>query len=146
VPLHGSLDADEQDLALRPSPRRRIVVATNIAETSLTVPAVTAVIDTGVHKVARYDAERGIDSLELERITADAADQRAGRAGRVAAGSVARLWDARDRLRPHREPEIHRVDLAATVLDVLAWGGDPRTLEWFETPDAEAIASALTLL
>src|SRR5439155_24102948 len=96
IPLHGSLDADAQDRALRRSPRRRVIVATNIAETSLTVPGVTAVIDSGLHKVARYDAERGIDSLETERITADAADQRAGRAGRVAAGIVRRLWDPRD--------------------------------------------------
>src|SRR5712692_4692514 len=146
VPLHGSLDAEAQDLALRPSPRRRIIVATNIAETSLTVPGVTAVIDTGVHKVARYDAERGIDSLETERIPADAADQRAGRAGRIAPGVVRRLWDARDRLRPHREPEIQRIDLASTALDVIAWGGDPRTLEWFERPDEDAIAAALALL
>lgn len=146
VPLHGSLDADEQDLALRPSPRRRIIVATNIAETSLTVPGVTAVIDSGLHKVARYDAERGIDSLETERITNDAADQRAGRAGRLAPGIVWRLWDARDRLRPHREPEIHRIDLSGTVLDVIAWGGDPRTLEWFERPREDALEAALTLL
>ncbi|HEV2986711.1 MAG TPA: helicase-related protein, partial [Vicinamibacterales bacterium] len=97
LPLHGSLDADAQDLALLPSARRRVIVATNIAETSLTVPGVTAVIDSGLHKVARYDADRGIDSLETERITVDAADQRAGRAGRVAAGVVRRLWDARDR-------------------------------------------------
>ena len=121
-----------QDLALRPSSQRRVIVATNIAETSLTVPGVTAVIDAGLQKVARYDAERGIDSLETERITADAADQRAGRAGRLSPGVVRRLWDARDRLRPHREAEIHRVDLASTALDVIAWGGDPRTLEWFE--------------
>jgi hypothetical protein len=67
LPLHGSLDADAQDLALRPSPRRRVIVATNIAETSLTVPGVTAVVDSGLHKVARYDADRGIDSLETER-------------------------------------------------------------------------------
>ncbi len=146
VPLHGSLDAAGQDLALRPSPRRRIIVATNIAETSLTVPGVTAVIDSGLHKVARYDADRGIDSLDTERITADAADQRAGRAGRLAAGIVRRLWDQRDRLRPHREPEIHRIDLASTVLDVIAWGGDPRTLEWFDRPHDQAIEAALTLL
>src|SRR4029077_710352 len=81
-----------------------------------------------------------------ERITADAADQRAGRAGRVAPGVVRRLWDVRDRLRPHREPEIHRVDLSATVLDVIAWGGDPRTLEWFERPRQDALDAALTLL
>src|SRR5499427_4459110 len=146
VPLHGSLDADAQGLALRPSSRRRIVVATNIAETSLTVPGVTAVVDTGLQKIARYDADRGIDSLETERVTADAADQRAGRAGRVAPGIVRRLWDRRDRLRPHREPDIRRIDLAGTVLDVIAWGGDPRTLDWFEAPPADAIAAALTLL
>jgi ATP-dependent helicase HrpB len=145
-PLHGSLTADEQDLALRPSPRRRVIVATNIAETSLTVPGVTAVIDAGLQKVARYDAERGIDSLETERITLDAADQRAGRAGRLASGVVRRLWDARDRLRPHREPDIHRIDLASTALDVIAWGGDPRTFEWFEAPRADALDVALTLL
>ena len=146
VPLYGSLAADEQDRAIRPSSCRRIIVATNIAETSLTVPGVTAVVDTGLHKVARYDADRGIDSLELERITQDAADQRAGRAGRVAPGVVRRLWDPRDRLRPHREPEIHRVDLSAAVLDVIAWGGDPRTLEWFERPREDALEAALTLL
>jgi ATP-dependent RNA helicase HrpB len=147
VPLHGSLPADEQDLALRPSTsKRRIIVATNIAETSLTVPRVTAVVDSGLHKVARYDAERGIDSLETERITADAADQRAGRAGRIAPGVVRRLWDVRDRLRPHREPEIHRVDLSGVALDVIAWGGDPRTLEWFERPREDALDAAMALL
>jgi len=146
VPLHGSLDADGQDAAIRPSSRRRVIVATNIAETSLTVPGVTAVVDAGQQKVARYDAARGVDTLETERITADAADQRAGRAGRIAPGVVRRLWDARDRLRPHREPDIHRVDLSSAVLDVLAWGGDPRTLDWFEAPRADAIQAALDLL
>src|SRR5262249_46314846 len=128
------------------SARRRIVVATNIAETSLTVPGVTAVVDSGLQKIARYDADRGIDSLETERITADAADQRAGRAGRLAPGIVRRLWDPRDRLRPHREPDIERIDLAATALDVIAWGGDPRTLDWFEAPPPGAIDAALALL
>jgi ATP-dependent helicase HrpB len=146
VPLHGSLAADEQDAALRPSTRRRVIVATNIAETSLTVPGVTAVVDAGLQKVARYDAARGIDSLETERITMDGADQRAGRAGRLAPGVVRRLWDARDRLRAHREPEVHRIDLSSTALDVIAWGGDPRTLEWFERPQEEKLAAALTLL
>src|SRR6266508_6408413 len=146
IPLHGSLDASAQDAALGQATGRRIIVATNIAETSLTVPGVTAVVDTGLHKVARYDADRGIDSLETERITADAADQRAGRAGRVAPGMVLRLWDARDRLRPHREPDIHRIDLSSTALDVIAWGGDPRALEWFERPRTEALDAALALL
>jgi ATP-dependent helicase HrpB len=146
LPLHGSLESDEQDAVLRPASRRRIIVATNIAETSLTVPGVTAVVDTGLHKVSRYDADRGIDSLETERITADAADQRAGRAGRTAPGVARRLWDSRDRLRPHRQPEIHRIDLSSAVLEVIAWGGDPRTLEWFEAPRADAIDAAVALL
>ena len=146
LPLHGSLPASEQDRALAESDCRRIIVATNIAETSLTVPGVTAVVDTGFHKVARYDASRGIDSLEVERITADAADQRAGRAGRIAPGIVRRLWDSRDRLRPHREPEIHRVDLAAAVLDIVAWGGDPDTFEWFDMPPRDALQAAIVLL
>jgi ATP-dependent helicase HrpB len=144
--LHGSLHGDEQDRVLGESPKRRVVVATNIAETSLTVPGVTAVVDTGLQKVARYDANRGIDTLEVERITEDAARQRAGRAGRVAPGVVVRLWDRRDRLRPHREPEIRRVDLSAAALDVIAWGGDPRRLDWIEPPPPDALEAALTLL
>jgi len=146
LPLYGAMPPDEQDRALQPSSRRRVIVATNIAETSLTVPNVTAVVDCGLHKVARYDADRGIDSLETDRISADAADQRAGRAGRVAPGMVWRLWDARDRLRPHREPDIRRVDLSATALDVISWGGDPETLEWFERPAADTLAAAMMLL
>ena len=126
--------------------RRRVILATNIAETSLTVPGVHAVVDTGQHKVARYDPNRAIDSLELERIPLDSADQRAGRAARLGPGLVLRLWDRADRLRPHREAEIHRVDLSGTVLDVLAWGGDPRALEWFEAPSPEALDAAVALL
>ena len=146
LPLHGSLDGETQDAAIRPSSRRRIVVATNIAETSLTVPGVTAVVDSGWQKVARYDSDRAIDSLDLERISADSAEQRAGRAARQGPGVVRRLWDARDRLRPHREPDIHRVDLSAAVLDVIAWGGDPRELEWFEAPSETTLTGALSLL
>jgi len=148
LPMHGSLDSAAQDAALRAPPalRRRIVIATNIAETSVTVPGVTAVVDSGLHKVARYDADRGIDSLDVERITADAAEQRAGRAGRVAPGRVRRLWDARDRLRPHREPELFRVDLSATLLDLIAWGGDPANFEWFDRPREDAVEAGLALL
>ena len=146
LPLHGGLSADEQDAALQPTGNTRIVLATNLAETTLTVSDVTVVVDTGLHKVSRHDPGRGIDSLETERVTQDSADQRAGRAGRVRAGRVVRLWDARDRLRPHREPEIARVDLAAVVLDVLGWGGDPRTLGWFDPPSAHALDSAFGLL
>jgi len=146
VELHGSLDNTAQDAAMAPSSRRRVILATNIAETSLTVPGVAAVVDTGLHKVARYDSDRAIDSLETERISRDAADQRAGRAGRLGPGLAVRLWSQADRLRPHREPEIQRVDLAGTVLDVLAWGGDPLTFDWFETPAADRLEAAAALL
>ncbi len=146
VPLHGSLEPAEQDRAIAPSETRRVILATNIAETSLTVAGVTAVIDTGVHKVARYDPERAIDSLEVERISRESADQRAGRAGRLGPGVVFRLWSQADRLRPHREPDIHRVDLSGPLLDIVAWGGDPRTMEWFDRPGDEAIEAALALL
>jgi ATP-dependent helicase HrpB len=147
VPLHGGLDGHEQDAALSPDPaRRRIIVATNIAETSLTVSGVSAVIDSGLHKVARYDAERGVDSLTTERVTLDSADQRAGRAGRLEPGTVLRLWDSRDRLRPHREAEIHRVNLAGPLLSILAWGGSPATFEWFDRPSDDRIELAMTLL
>jgi ATP-dependent helicase HrpB len=146
LPLHGGLDADEQDAAIAPTGAPRVIVATNIAETTLTVPDVTCVVDAGTHKVARYDAERAIDSLVLERITQDSADQRAGRAGRTRPGLAVRLWDSHARLRPHREPEIARVDLASPVLDVLAWGGDPRTLGWFDPPPEAAVTAAFDLL
>jgi ATP-dependent helicase HrpB len=146
VALHGSLDGGAQDAAIRASPGRRVILATNVAETSLTVPGVSVVIDTGQVKVARYDAERGVDSLSLERVTQDSADQRAGRAARLGPGLVRRLWPAADRLRPHREPEIARVDLAAPLLDLIAWGADPLAFEWFETPPADRVEAALGLL
>lgn len=146
VSLHGSLDADEQDRAVAPVPGRRVIVATNIAETSLTVPGVTAVIDTGLHKVARYDPQRAVDTLETERISADSAEQRAGRAGRTAPGIVRRLWSEHDRLKPHRDPDIRRVDLSAPLLDILSWGGDPRSFDWYEAPREDAVTAGLDLL
>ncbi len=146
VPLHGSLTADEQDDAIRDVQRRRVILATNLAETSLTVPGVRGVVDTGLHKVVRFDTARGIDRLETERIALDSAIQRAGRAGRLAPGVVFRLWDGRDRLRPSREPEIERVDLSGLLMDVLAWGGTPEQIEWFERPRAESLEAAWALL
>ena len=146
LPLHGTLTSEDQDLALAPSGERKVILATNVAETSLTVEGVTDVIDTGQHKVLRYDASRGLDRLELERIPADSAEQRAGRAGRTGPGRVLRLWDERDRLRPRREPEIERVDLAGPLLEVLAWGGDAAGFEWFEAPPPEGVAAAMSLL
>jgi ATP-dependent helicase HrpB len=146
LPLHGRLSAEEQDEALAPSSRRKVILATNVAETSLTVEGVSEVIDTGQQKVLRFDPATGLDRLVGERISRDSAEQRAGRAGRTGPGRVVRLWDARDRLRERREPEIERVDLARPALEVLAWGGDPRTFEWFETPPAERLSAALQLL
>jgi ATP-dependent helicase HrpB len=147
LPLHGTLPADEQQLALSdPGRARRVTVSTNVAETSVTVPGVTAVVDSGLEKVARYDADRGIDSLTTERISQAAAEQRAGRAGRVAPGNVYRLWEPADRLKAYREPEVQRVDLTAIALDVIAWGGDPRAFDWFDEPPAAALDAALRLL
>lgn len=146
LPLHGSLDGAAQDAAIAPASRRRVILATNIAETSLTVPGVSTVIDAGLVKVARYDHARGIDDLVTERVTLDSAEQRAGRAARLGPGLVRRLWDARDRLRPTREPDIDRIDLAGPALDLLAWGANPWAFEWFARPDDEALATALERL
>jgi ATP-dependent helicase HrpB len=146
LPLHGSLDVDAQERAIAPSAKRKIILSTNIAETSLTVEGIRTVIDTGLHKVLRFDPETAIDHLVLERIARDSADQRAGRAGRTSPGRVVRLWDERDILRPHREPEVRRVDLASAALDIIGWGGDPNTFEWFDRPPQERIDAAMTLL
>ncbi|MGA8810783.1 MAG: ATP-dependent helicase C-terminal domain-containing protein, partial [Thermoanaerobaculia bacterium] len=98
------------------------------------------------HKVLRFDPETAVDHLVVERIAADSAEQRAGRAGRTRAGRAVRLWDSRDILRPHREPDVRRVDLAPPLLDILAWGGDPRTFAWFERPPDDRIDAGLVLL
>jgi ATP-dependent helicase HrpB len=146
LPLHGGLDADAQDDALRPSGGRRVILATNLAETTLTVPDVSIVLDSGLVKVARYDPHRLIDSLETERVSLDSANQRSGRAGRTRPGVAVRLWDVRDRLRPHSDPEIARIDLASVALDILAWGGDPAAFPFFEAPPPTSVERALALL
>ena len=145
-PLHGSLDVDAQERALAQSADRKIILATNVAETSLTVEGVTDVIDSGVQKVLRFDTNTAVDHLVTEQISLDSADQRAGRAGRTGPGRATRLWDERTILRPHREPEVRRVDLASTVLDIIAWGGDPLTFRWYERPPEHRIVSAIELL
>ncbi len=146
LPLHGSLDVDEQERALTPADRRRVILSTNIAETSLTVEGVTDVIDSGLQKMLRYDAETAIDHLVLERIASDSAEQRSGRAGRTLPGRAFRLWDRRDMLRAYGDPEVHRIDLSSTALDIIAWGGDPMTFEWFERPAVDRLDAALELL
>jgi ATP-dependent helicase HrpB len=145
-PLHGSLDVEAQERALAPSKTPKIILATNVAETSLTVEGVTDVIDSGLQKVLRFDPNTAVDHLVTELISRDSADQRAGRAGRTQAGRALRLWDERAILNPHREPEVRRVDLAAPVLDILEWGGDPLTFEWYERPPEHRIRAAVELL
>ena len=149
LPLHGSLPSAEQDRALRPSERRKVILATNIAETSLTIDGVTTVVDSGLARVAGYDPTRGLDRLALERISRASTDQRAGRAGRTAPGRCIRLWtEAEHRGLPVADrAEIRRVDLTATVLTLRAWGvADPATFGWFEAPDPVALAAAERLL
>jgi ATP-dependent helicase HrpB len=149
LPLHGSLPAAQQTLALRPAGRRKIVLATNIAETSLTIDGVRTVIDSGLARIAGYDSRRGLDKLELKRISKASATQRAGRAGRTAPGQCIRLWAEREQrfLADFELPEVRRVDLCQTVLAMHAWGqSDPRRFGWYEPPAEEAIAAAERLL
>ena len=149
LPLHGSLSGEEQDRALRPGDRRKVVLATNIAETSLTIDGVATVIDSGQAKFASFDPSRGLDRLELGRISRASADQRAGRAGRTRAGCCVRLWSEREHrgLSESDLPEVRRVDLCGTVLALHAWGHpDPARFGWFERPEPEALASAERLL
>lgn len=148
-PLHGSLSFDDQQRALASSDRRRVIIATNIAETSLTIDGVTSVIDSGLARVPRFDPKRGLDRLELARISQASAKQRAGRAGRTQAGRCVRLWTSNEQaaMDSFELPEIRRVDLAPTVLSLRAWGtNDPRTFGWFDAPDEATLASAERLL
>jgi ATP-dependent helicase HrpB len=149
LPLHGSLSSDEQDRALLPADRRKVVLATNIAETSLTIDGVRTVIDGGLARFASSDPTRGLDRLELGRISRASADQRAGRAGRTAPGRCIRLWAEREArgMAPFDPPEVRRVDLAATALTLHAWGAtDPSRFQWFEPPAPERLDLAESLL
>ena len=148
-PLHGDLPPDVQDAAVNPNAKRKIIVSTNVAETSLTIDGVRWVIDSGFARIARFDPYRGINTLYVERISRAAADQRAGRAGRTAAGTCIRLWTERDHdQRAARElPEIRRLDLAEVLLNLKAAGfNDANTFRWIEPPDAKALENALRLL
>jgi ATP-dependent helicase HrpB len=148
-PLHGELPAREQDAAVARYQRRKVVVATNVAETSLTIDGVRLVIDSGLARMPRYDPRRGINTLLIEKISRAAADQRAGRAGRTAPGHCLRLWTAHEHsARPaHAIPEVKRVDLAEALLTLKAAGvADAAQFRWFEPPAAAAVARAETLL
>ena len=148
--LFGALPKGEQERAIAPSPpgRRKVVLATSIAETSLTIEGVRVVVDAGLARVPRFDPGTGMTRLETVRVTRDAADQRRGRAGRVAPGVCYRLWTrAEDRgLVPHRRPEILEADLAPVALELAAWGAAPDDLRWLDPPPDAAFRQALELL
>lgn len=149
LPLHGELPPADQDAAVAPAGRRKIIVSTNVAETSLTIEGVRLVVDSGLARVARFDPHRGIDTLWIEKISQASADQRAGRAGRTGPGVCLRLWTEREHgERAARElPEIRRVDLAETVLMLKAGGvGDIRAFGWLEKPDERLLVRAELLL
>jgi len=148
-PLHGELPPDAQDRAVARYDTRKIIVSTNVAETSLTIDGVTAVIDCGLARVARYDAHRGINTLLIEKISAASADQRAGRAGRTAPGVCVRLWTEREHAqRPIQElPEVRRLDLSEVVLTLKASGiVDVAGFPWLEKPEPRALERAEGLL
>jgi ATP-dependent helicase HrpB len=149
LPLYGELPAEQQDAALLPQERRKVVLATNVAETSVTVEGVTGVIDTGLARMLVYDAGVGLDRLKLLPISRASAEQRAGRAGRTQPGVCVRLWGpAAHRARPEQTPpEIRRVDLASAVLQLLCLGEkDVQHFPWLEPPPEATVAQTLTLL
>jgi ATP-dependent helicase HrpB len=151
VGLYGALDAREQDRAIAPAPlgRRKVVLATSIAETSLTIEGVRVVIDSGLSRVPRYEPDVGITRLETVRVSRAAADQRRGRAGRTEAGVCYRLWDEPQTgsLEPYTQPEILSADLSSFVLDLAEWGTrDPATLAFLDPPPSAALKEARALL
>jgi len=147
--LHGSVSADDQDAALKPTSHRKIVLATNIAETSITIDGVSLVVDAGLARVPRNDPRLGLDTLETKRISLASADQRAGRAGRTGPGRCRRLWTAAEHrdLEPFEIPELARIDLAECLLALRRYGvRDLGGFRWFEAPPGEAVARADALL
>lgn len=149
LPLYGNLPPKFQDEVMGPSEHRKVIVATNIAETSLTIPGVRHVIDSGLARISRYDHSKGVSGLDLERISRHSADQRAGRAGREAPGRCIRLWSqgAHNRLPESSPPEISRADLAEVVLPVMAMGfEEPAKFPWLDAPKTDALLKAKEVL
>ena len=149
LPLHGELPPGEQDAAVARYAKRKVVVATNVAETSLTIDGIRLVIDGGLARIARHDPYRGINTLLVEKISRASADQRAGRAGRTAPGHCLRLWTEKEHaLRPVAEAaEIRRLELSEAALSLKASGiGDLRSFAWFEPPEPRALDRAEELL
>jgi ATP-dependent helicase HrpB len=148
-PLYGELPFAEQERALRPGARRKVVLATNIAETSLTIEGVRVVVDTGFMRQARFDPGSGLSRLVTARITAANAEQRAGRAGRLGPGRCYRLWTEASHggLLPFSPPEIRHADLTPLALELARWGGrDASSLNWLDVPPAGALAAGRDLL
>ena len=149
LPLYGDLSPQEQDRVLAPSSFRKVILATNVAETSLTIDGVRIVIDSGWARVQRVDPAVGLNVLQLEPISQASAEQRAGRAGRTAPGVCYRMWDeVTHRSRPrHTDPEIMRIDLAGAALQLMCWGEhDLSSFPWLTAPRSDALASALQVL
>lgn len=149
LPLHGELSPSEQDRAFVPTLQRRVIVATNVAETSVTLPNIHFVVDSGLARVARFDPARGVSALRLEPISLASADQRAGRAGRVAAGTCYRLWAAAEQAkRPIRNtPEIQRADLSEVLLLLKSLGvADVLQFDFLDAPDLGRLQAAEGLL
>ncbi len=147
APLYGAMDMKAQDLALQPAPpgKRKVVLATSIAETSITIEGVRVVIDCGLARVPRFEPDAGVTRLETVRVSRASADQRKGRAGRTGPGVCYRLWDApqTQSLPAYAEPEIRSADLSALLLDCAEWGtADPRVLSWLDPPSTAAIDAA----
>ncbi len=149
LPLHGRLAAGQQDAALRPGQARRVVLATAIAESSLTVPGVRAVVDAGLARVSRMDHRRGLAGLVTTRVSAAVAEQRAGRAGRQAPGRVYRCWPEREQVTLPRfpEPEIRTTDLTRLALELACWGTpDGAGLVWWDRPPPGPLAAGRAVL
>ncbi|MFM2416147.1 MAG: hypothetical protein RL385_870 [Pseudomonadota bacterium] len=140
LPLHGGLSLEEQRRVFLPASRRKLILATNVAETSLTIPGIGVVIDAGLVRQMRYQAGRG--SLALVPVALDSATQRTGRAGRTAEGVCYRLWSASAKLEAQTLPELHRESLVPLVLAAAAWGKLPETLPFLDPPKAHALEAA----
>ncbi len=150
VALYGAMAGDEQDRAITPAPsgRRKIVLATALAETSITIEGVRIVVDSGLSRVPRYEPDVGVTRLETVRVSRAAADQRRGRAGRIAPGVCYRLWDEPQTaaLEPYAKPEILAADLSSFALDLAAWGATPDQLAFLDPPPRAAMNEATALL
>ena len=149
LPLHGELSVQDQDAAVARYDRRKVVVSTNVAESSLTIDGIRVVIDSGLARIPRFDPYRGINTLLIERISRASADQRAGRAGRTAPGVCVRLWTAREHATRamHEVPEVKRLDLAEVILTLKAGGvDDVKRFRWLDPPDERSLDRAETLL